>query len=69
MLGPVAHHAHTFFPILSACVGAAHGIVVAMRKLTLDCVGMPKAHFVEQGRRHGPEAMPGHLMLGISQSP
>lgn len=41
MVGPVLHHPDALVPIFAARVGAAHGVVVAMGKLPLDCVGMP----------------------------
>jgi hypothetical protein len=66
MIGPMLHHADALVPIFSARVSAADGIAIAMRQLTLDGVGMPQSHLVEQSRGHRPEPVAGHFMLCIA---
>src|ERR1700681_2949757 len=46
LISPPAHHAYPFLPELSRmCVGAPNFILLLMRKLAFDCVGMPFAAF------------------------
>lgn len=41
MVGPVLHHPHPHIPIFAPRSAAAHGRVVAVGKLALDCIRMP----------------------------
>ena len=41
LLRPPRHHADALFPIVSAGIGAAHQIIIDMRELALDGVGVP----------------------------
>jgi hypothetical protein len=66
MVGPVPHHAHALVPIFTARLGAANGFAVAVRKLALNRVGMPKPHLIEQLRCHGAKAVAGHFVLSVA---
>jgi hypothetical protein len=47
IIGPIGHQRHPLTPIVGAVVGAAHGIIIDMRKLCLDRIGVPFATFVQ----------------------
>jgi len=49
-------------------IGGADPIAIAMRQRALDCVGVPLAAFVEQGRCHRAEAVSGHFIGGVAQT-
>lgn len=60
---PILHHRHAFAPMLAAHIGAPDIIAFDVAQLLFNGIRMPFAAFVEQGRRHGPEAMRSHLVL------
>ena len=69
MIRPLLHHPDALVPVLTARVGTADGIVVAMRKLALDGIRIPAAHLVEQRRSQRPKAVAGHLVLREAHAP
>src|SRR3546814_10059072 len=57
-----------FIPVLTTRVGAPDRVGLNMGELPFDRIGIPDAHLVEQGRRHGAEAMCGHFILCVAES-
>ena len=67
MVGPVLHHAHTLVPILATGIGSTDGIVVAVGELSLDRIGVPKAHLIQQRCGHCAEAVSGQpVKMGVT---
>jgi hypothetical protein len=49
-------------------VRRADGVALRVRQLSFDRVMIP-ALFVQEGRRHAPEAVAGHLLLRVTHAP
>src|SRR3546814_244178 len=69
IIRPVLHHAHTLIPIFAARVDSPRRVCIQMRELPLDRIGMPHAHLVEKSRGCRTEAMRGHLLAAITETP
>src|SRR3546814_4815147 len=63
LVRPELHHRNPLVPIFAARIGPAHAVAPDMGELALDRVGMEPPALIEQGRRHRPETMGGHLLL------
>ena len=52
--------------VFATGIGASDAVVLHVGQLAFDGIRVPDAHFVEQGRRHHPEAVGRHFLLGIA---
>jgi hypothetical protein len=66
---PPRHHADTLFPEVGPGVCSAHAVVIDVRELTLDGIGVPKAAFIEYRRSGRAEPVSGHFFLFEAQPP
>ena len=69
VVSPPLHHFRPFVPMLSPRVSCTDSITLDVSKLTLNCVGVPSARFVQQARRSGAEAVSCYFVLCIPKTP
>lgn len=69
MIAPPLHHFDPLGPILAAIVDAANGVAVGMGKRPFDGIRAPFSGLVEQSRSGGPQAVGGHVVVGIAHAP
>ena len=67
IIRPGLHHTSPFIQVLGVVVSGSNVISFNVCELALNCIGMPTTLFVEEGRGHGPETVPGHLVLVVAE--
>lgn len=64
IVGPCLHHRAALLDELGTVVGHAQGVRHLVGKLVLDALGLVAKFFVQDGARHGPEAVAGDFGSG-----
>lgn len=69
LVRPELHHGDPLVPIFAAGIGAPHAIILHVRKLPLDRIGIEPAALVEQRCRHRAKAVGSHFLLPEAERP
>lgn len=69
VIRPMLHHANPFVPELRAGICTSHCVGLLVGQLSLDSIGVPEAHLIQQTSGHGSEAVSRHFVRHVSQPP